>query len=338
MSSLPWIIGGAAIGVGFLIYRSRQAAAGPAKPSTCESIAKLAGQDPAIVCGALGALGQIAGEVADALGKTSADVKRWDAKNKELNGEVDIPMDGFRKALANTCYDASSGNCYPFVDGTVLRFKNGCVPLSGSPDFAKCVAGTHRMDNYLPWQAWHFMPDSTNNGQTSYKPDAIRSMSGSVRLEGEPNDDRHPYDAFTRGGFKQGGLNHNPFPIPIPEGHLGYVYKGRPFTCPQGKPPNMRQIVRDHRGEPIGDAIPTCGGDAVGGWVPQPTQTNTGGGRVVIGSELGSTGTTVGGKSGYEPYQNPVESTQITNCADPGFILDTLPDGTRYCRRKRVGE
>jgi len=318
MSALPWILGGAAVGVGFLVWRSRQAAKETAETpgvDVCAALAK-AGV-PSDVC-KLGL--PVVGAIVDAIDgavKTPGDVREWDRKNKELNGPVRIANEGALRKLTYTCTDPS--NCFTALDGTVIEFENGCVPIAGSPGFAKCAPGTQPMLNYPVLSMPFFVSDGpmsemfdTRNSET----DSVNySMSGAVRTKANASDaaKRDPYDLFTRGGYAPGSYEAGGFPVPIPEGHIGYIYKARPFTCPKGQPPVMDQLERDWREDAAdGDAnwTPPCGGSAWGGGPSYNTE------RAGVG--------------GFASV-----STTIADCTnDPNFVWD--PAG--YCRRKRVGE
>ena len=304
MSALPWIIGGAAVGVGILWIRARQAAA-ETKQDPCAELEKLGVPRAACELG-LPVVQEIVQGAIDAVGaKTSAQVEKWDAENKALNGPVRIANEGIYRELTKTC--DSPGNCYSALDGTVVEFENGCVPIAGAPGREKCAPGTHDMLNYAIKQAMWWRPDGAGPTE-SWSPSTVAPMTAQVRYEGE---DARAYDPFTQGGYGPGQKN---FPIPIPDGHYGYFYKGRPFTCPAGQQPVLRasdgSVIRDQRTlDP--SYVPPCG---TGTWTTRPS-------------------------SGPVTYQEPSQRIDDPCTVDPAnFTWDVLPDGTRYCRRKMAGE
>lgn len=303
---LPWLIGGAAVGVGFLWWRSRQAAA-ETKPDPCAELEKLGVPRAACELG-LPVVSEIVQGVialADEVSKTSADVARWDLENKALNGPVRYANEGIYAELSKTC-DAP-GNCYPALDGTVVEFENGCVPIKGAAGWEKCAPGTHGMLNYPIHQPMWWRPDGVGPSE-SWSGAQIRPMSAAVRIEGEP---AGSYDPYTRGGYRAGTTN---FPIPIPEGHYGYFYKGRPFTCAEGSPPALRgpngEVIRDQRTlDP--SYIPPCGASP---WTTRPEDDNV-------------------------SWDVPAFSILNPCSTDPAnFTWDKAADGTPFCRRKMAGE
>lgn len=248
-SSLPFIVGGAALGLGVVWLRSRQAKQEVGdKPNPCEGLSALG--VPKGACDALLPLAsQVLGAVGDALFTTSADIKERDAKNRELNGgAVDVPM---TKAVQKIAWVAPSvHNVGSALRGSALRFANGCVPFKGTLGWAKCAEGTHDMRNRPndtdPWFEWQNL------------------MSG---RDGDPASSG-PWESSAAGGAHG---TRTDFPLPLADGEHGWFYKGRPFKCSAATPPDFN--VRDHRGDV--ESIP-CGG---------PTRPYTPPSRPILGGD-----------------------------------------------------
>ncbi len=138
MSALPWIVGGLAAGGLYLWYRSRAAA--PPPTDACGALCKASGPycvDGGASCRALGQLAQSAGF--DAGGAYYTERDRRESVNAGLNGAADI----MNEPSQGIGYDVTSdGQIANPVGAKTLRYKSGCVPLYGSPGFAKCKAGT----------------------------------------------------------------------------------------------------------------------------------------------------------------------------------------------------
>jgi hypothetical protein len=109
-------------------------------------------------------------------------------------------------------------------------------------------------------------------------------------------------------GGKCGAL----FPIPIPAGHVGYFVAGKPHTCPQGQVPDLAR-------QSATGAIPCKA-------IPSPQS------GPVVDDEGNQTSEWLKDHMGGTP-----KSSTTVQCTGD-LILDTLPDGTKYCRRKKAGE
>jgi len=267
VSALPWIIGGAAVGVGFLYLRSKQAAKDTKPPSTCDGISaigdKLGVPIPKGLCEGLGGIVEGIGA---AIGTTEAEVKRWDADNAVKNGAVTVPIS---KLVRNMSYTNIGGTTVaaggagglatrtPALRGTALEFKNGCTPFEGSSGWSKCAPGTHDMLVDAARSDLNGYP-VMRGPRTNVKTSPAYIMSGSK--------DTKKLDVTTGGPFKPGADgNSSSFPIPIPAGHLGWIYRGRAFTCPEPVDPDW--TIRDHR---AGVEVPVCVGAFGGSGLPPP--------------------------------------------------------------------
>lgn len=144
MGALPWLVGGAAVGLGVLYVRSARAARSSPGGSFCASVlqpaARTVGYDvPPAACGVVDKLAE---RVANAF-------KSWedkDRENRRLNGEPEtLLVDAVAAAAVAVDPNAVGGGTAPMLRGSVLRFRNGCVPFAGHPDKAKCAPGTFSM-------------------------------------------------------------------------------------------------------------------------------------------------------------------------------------------------
>lgn len=244
---------------------------------------------------------------ADSAKKRHDDYVARDASNKSLNGAVDIPV---TPAMTNclgfqTHADSNGGVAdvgigdqptFPVIaplQGTVLRFKNGCVPYAGAPGFEKCVPGTQDMfagngvityDNNasdVPKFRFQAVPSTLGTGQLSGK--AIKAD-----ITNDPNgqfgawdrDDGMPVQTVvgdpSTGIVKQrlpycaAATLQASFPLPIQAGGPFGYKAGVPWTCPAGTLPDFaagslpNAAVRDHRTQGQGpvSCVPLDGSDA----------------------------------------------------------------------------
>lgn len=236
----------AAIGVGlgaaFLLSRREQQVT-PAATTTnaCDQVPAGYARD---ACNALKGVGGILKGIGDALGTGGFDWKAADAKNKSLNGAVEVGNPLPRKYCTGPRFvvekDGRTSPGYagdpaahvkaPWgsqVAGSVLRFSNGCVPVKGAPGWEKCAPGTASMlgGNVGVWD-------------TALAADVMTGHVGGAfsRPSGDP----------TTGYFTDEHCDGSPdpstkqnFPIPVPTGHVGFFYRGKPFTCPPGTRPDF---------------------------------------------------------------------------------------------------
>jgi len=147
-------------------------------------------------------------QATDLIGKLLEGWGSKDAKNKELNGPVDVELTeqirGFTgiaklNAAAVTATSAvttggmggtgggtiSPKDLYlvlPLLNGSVLRFKNGGVPFAGHPDFVKCAAGTHDMTTSLANEVTRFWCKTPGKRPTSTQFYASREKDGAAAL------------------------------------------------------------------------------------------------------------------------------------------------------------
>lgn len=328
MSALPWVIGGLAIGgVGLLVLRSRQAKQETAPPNPCEAISAATGIPKGVCDVGL----PIVGDIIDAVGKLGAgpgdEYREKDAKNKSLNGSVKQPLESYVKSCLDTSFSKPQGSGTWFVPlwGTVLEFENGCTPFKGSPGWSKCKAGTSSMmeaRSYLSRDAKRVDGVTrTVNWEMDGGPEHV--MTGDRYRDG----DKLIVDAASGKYIKP--WSKCEFPLPIPDGGEGWVYKGRPFVVPAGAWPDFNVLdadgmptirglggVRDHRDDGAStwdvDNSPTR---------DQPTRTGT--------NETGQVTTRYA--------QTSTTQTTFDDCKfnpPPGYIWDAAG----FCRRKRVGE
>jgi hypothetical protein len=247
-----WVIAGVA-GAGVvglaLVLKARAQAATP-NASVCDKLP--AGSTEQLACKALGGINK----VLDAL-KNLGDPK-WaerDATNKALNGAVEI---------ANgpaSCNGFTTGTTSVPLQGSVLRFANGCTPFPGTPGWSKCAPGTKGMlggtsleprtegGKYIlgtparrkrgigPAASWvdsvvfepiwsQFLTGQRNERRVL---DTTDHNHGKVyKVTGDPTTGVFRPD---RGASCAG--------VAPPAGGLGGTHKGKPFTCGPGTIPDF---------------------------------------------------------------------------------------------------
>lgn len=270
MSAVPWIIAGGVVVVGGAIFvavrneRAKQPEAG-----LCESAQPIAAAlgyyIPGQACGVINAAADV---VLSGLAEQEAAA---DAKNRQLNGEIDVPLDAATKSIAIRFIQPSvagggaggsslgsfgasvvkgkfGGRIERMLRGTVLRFKNGGVPFKGHPDFAKCVPGTIDMANASAGAEFHVLvtPGRVPSPGELASHEAGKYMRNRARFE----------DMFT-------GLSSDP----TTSKELGIV-AGKKWPCPPGQVVLSIAAVRDQRTDAGGTSIQvTCG--AAGTTPPQ---------------------------------------------------------------------
>lgn len=240
------------------------------------------------------------------LGLDGRDSKEIDADNKAKNGEVELELGAL--ARRNICrstdvrtqkYDLRS------LRGTVLRFKNGCVPFKGFPGWEKCAAGTtsNTADGCADPKRYGWGRIG-GDGKCAPNDGCGKLYDGRGASQAFTGDQGDP---FTAGPFWAGEqitsldeFDQFPFPLPIPPGGSGWYHAGYPLTCPQGY---VLGQVTDHRAGahgPVGRCVP---------WGPR-----TDGPAVA----------------------DPDHQSHDVDCAsDPGLIYDPAIGG---CRGRRVGD
>jgi hypothetical protein len=306
---LGLVVGGAAIGVGYLIFRSQKAkqeTKPPGAKEACEAAAKELGV-PTSVCEIGVPLVEDLVDWVDSWGDFGREYRAKDEENKKLNGAIKTPLVQAVKSCLDSSYslNANTGQLISSMWGTALEFENGCTPFAGSPGWSKCAPGTNNM--FYGKVKTHFgskSPPEPFTGRTDVDLEGQSSdVGGGYRYFGDGRINTDP----TTGQFAPQGANGKCaplFPIPIPTGHRGFFVAGKPRTCPEGQVPDVKRAS---------------------GCIPIPTPQS---GPVVDDNGQITVGTTKG---------NTPRSSTTVNCVDP-YILDTLPDGTKYCRRKRAGE
>lgn len=297
------VIAALAIGGGaaFLILRRQaQAAPTPTAPTptstnACDSLPAGYARD---MCNAVKSVGGIIEGIGDALSGTSTAEKaaEWyakDAKNRQLNGEVEIPLlSAVRWCSTLDRTDVSDGKPPPGphvnmyanqVRGTVARFANGCVPFVGAPGWEKCASGTEGMGGSAinaPMSMTGRIPRRPPGQFEGYD----RKYRPGDRLSGY-------YDPTAQSNPKGVGEAYIPtcsFPIPIPPGHFGYFFRGKAFTCPVGKVPDFSTVQTG----PV--VAPPCkGGYVPAGSTPTVSDADRLAGYGILLSQIGSA--TLGG-------------------------------------------
>lgn len=155
--------------------------------------------------------------------------KAADAKNRELNGAVKVPL-AERLKKASICPGTTAGSpTRPAIWGTVVEFENGCQPFDGAPGWSKCKPGTTSM--------------VTANCGSDMKGPALaptveaRTAAGNVNIYPSASLSGRPGDAFTSG----------PYVNPTTGEGWSWVL-GQEIKCPSGQVADQDSIafVRDH--------------------------------------------------------------------------------------------
>ena len=258
MASGALILGlAAAGGVAFLVWRQRQQAK-PKPSSTCDDVCHTAG-DPGghdVCVAGCNAAGGILGALVNAIPNPFHDSNDdWnnaahtrDENNKHLNGAVELPLPlpSVPAGLAG-------------VEGTVARFKNGCVPFANAPGFSKCAKGTLSM-----WT------EDVAAASGDYDAGPIDySRVGGLHVYQESADKEHNVEAsaaetfvgtqgdrFTNGPFSWSDSSYAadlakglayPDPSPSVDKARAWLDRGKVLRCPPGQAPD--DIVRGLLGQ-----------------------------------------------------------------------------------------
>lgn len=291
------LLGAGVAGVALLVYRHLQ----QQKAATGTSDPCIAARD--LANAAQPGSGAAAYAACKALGAVITDWDARDRRNRELNGDVELPL-----ALAAAAHTVSPtrGNA-PALRGTVARFKNGCAPFEGAPGWEKCAPGTESM---------------ALSGQLQ-----TRKLGAPNELE--PTEWGHAFtaddgDPFTQGPYKSDGKLSvkiqtpsgvaqvtvpDKFDLPLAAGETGWVSNGRAFKCAPGTSPAWS--MRDHR-DPA--AVPPC---TVGGESPWTSS----GAPATASSSVTSTKLTCDGEQ-----------------APAGYTYRRTADGAWFLDRLRAGE
>lgn len=303
-------------GAAYLLLRKKPEAIAPGAPT--DRCASLQSINPTAyaACKAAGALEQIFGAIAN-IGNT--DWAKYDRENRALNGDADIPLTGgVQRCTGSIPFPAQ----FPLM-GSVLRFKNGCMPHVGG---GACKPGTHMMrggNGYMMWGPGQFTSSGGTlpNGQP-VSPDGVQMwpqwdkvMTGFFQTLSDSAGRVHTirYDPAT-GYFFPAFYGDskapcaNEFPLAIPGGGFGGYYRGLPFVAPPGSivewaelDPNTpvsapRIRAAGVRVTPLPPSVTITDGPGGGGggavFIP-----STGGGDGTLGGTKGTRGTLeLGGK------------------------------------------
>lgn len=323
----PWVIvaGLAAGGVALYFYEKKKQQQ-QQSPSECKAICKatLSGDEEKACELACDAAGYIPDPFHDSVGDRQAAITKGDQGNLQLNGDVELYLP---EELQHPPALSQSGGVQT-MDGSVLRFKKGCVPFKGAPGWEKCKPGTQSM-----WSSDTDVDQAYNHGALpAFANDQLLSVwvdhhdTGSplddatkaATLSGNANED-HP-DVTTQGPFPAGrtfGVTKNTPGTKVPTGSEGWIVRGKPMICPQGQAPDLWDESGLPRALSPGEEI-TCVPD---GRHRSGAGTGTGGG-VSTGEQTIGHGTFVHG-----------------DCPPPqGFTWDVSSAGLDYLRRLRAGE
>jgi hypothetical protein len=261
-----WLIaaGVGAAGLGVVLLVRKQAAAstgGGGLP--CDKLT--AGSPEQIACKAAQGILGIFGALAK-LGDPQWAKK--DAENKAANGATTIPL----ASGAQSC-NGFVGAYMP-LQGTVLRFANGCEPYAGAPGWSKCAPGTHSMIGAsgvnTKTRGMHVLgtparskpgwgPAAEWEDHVQFEPRFDELLTGRrvehvavTEAHGDPNNKGKVYKvsgdpatgvirperATADDSFcAKGGPG---FPLPIPTGGVAGRYKGEAFVCAAGTIPDLR--------------------------------------------------------------------------------------------------
>jgi len=243
-------LGIGAVVVGGAVVLARRARAAEEESDICDSFegnAKTACQAAKGALGVLGAINKLL---------SGPNFAAIDKKNKELNGPVDVSATEWIAAtFCHTQVGDAGGS--PVMPGAALRFANGCVPIDGHPDMAKCAPGTKSIVSqvHCPYSKTRKLgyPVSdkcrTTEDFCMVKTDWSKAFTGEV---GDPTT-VGPFAA----GQKLFNVERNKgLPATytaVPSGSLGYYAGGKLVTCPADRP---AVVVRDNR---TGKSTVQCG-------------------------------------------------------------------------------
>lgn len=245
-----WILGGAAVGLGYLAWRNikRQQEAEDKKNGDGEvdTLAEICAKIPddgsyasyyKAYCEGLNALGDLVGGINNQLNQAEEREAERSKKNEELNGEIAIP---------NTVPLYQSQQAVKPTTGSALRFKNGCEPFEGAPGWTKCEPGTndmrtHVVDGRFPASYEKVRAAAPTREQYFANPEKPIDWSGLLKGSVSPE---YP-DPATQG------------PFPMPDGTAWWWIRGEKLQCPTGQAPAMWNAD----GSPIRDqrtGLPSC--------------------------------------------------------------------------------
>lgn len=244
-------VGGGLLG-GALLFRKLKEDATPAAsetPSTdlCEKLRAIGGQQAVDACRAI----KLGAAIVDAVIPNSTD-----SDNVRINGPAVVKVAPEIMAIYRLSNEHPAGPVSVLNSPYTIKYQNGCVPIPGHPDFAKCGAGTKTMVN----EAWFRYVGHARGLSMS------GVLTGDVPVPGsragrDPLTFTWPPNVPWPSSFPRGGT---PYVSPEDPG-TRFVFKGIPIVCPAG----MRLASgTDHRTTPG----PICA-PAVNTVTPPPTVT-----------------------------------------------------------------
>lgn len=331
--------GGAALGLVVLARRRVQPDPSGDKPTgttdPCEYL-KGVHEGAYVACKSLGGAAQVIAGVTQALdGRDSAAIE---ANNRAKNGEPELMLGALSKGV-RTVVSSTGQQVRRALRGETLRFKNGCVPFEGAPGWEKCAPGTksnladgstfttisqHGVDGFASMvregkHQFHDYgvissnPPGWDRAFTGDQGDPF--TQGPYQADGTLGPDAAGTGASVRWGGDLGGAS-RPFPIPLAPGEVGYYCAGKPMKCPADAP--ELAPTRDQQGNVTCACtrVKTERTEEAADWLEEQ----------------------FGISAGVVSFQSGTRIEQNVCGDDPNFILDRLPDGTTYCRRKMRGE
>lgn len=225
---LAALVGAAGVG-GYLVYQRAKAAqkTGGACASIFQPLGRMVGFDiPPAACGAIDSL----------VAKVLEGFDAKDAKNKQLNGAVEIELDELTRGLSVGvgAGNADRGGAGPYLRGSVLRFASGCTPIEGTPGWTKCAPGTASMQTESVEAFTISQPPPKLTGLSpvdmarAVQAAAVAKVSAERHMSSLPGDPTTSYDKLADGS---------------------YIIAGQRYVCPAGQvvEPHNTTIVRDSR-------------------------------------------------------------------------------------------
>lgn len=182
--------------------------------------------------------------------------KDWtseDEDNKRLNGEIDVPATSVQWLAMSSAL--SNG---PFLHGSAVRFKNGCVPLDGFPGWERCAPGTHSMKFGGP--GWMWMGIGSDGAGAAIAPSPERIFTG---LKGDITTGPAGLADLANSGYPGAVDARKAFPLPLAPDENGWFYRGKPFKCKNVRDQRDGAVGLAHAAVPkfdsAGDGMPACG-------------------------------------------------------------------------------
>jgi hypothetical protein len=263
MKLFPVVLGATVVGVGYLVYRNREAAkqTKPAdQPSKEDAAAGLACKGLSSLLSSVGVpmtpeMCQKglsgAGAVLDVIGGLNnksdqqyAEEKRRDAINRKLNGDIAVghplmPPPNYRDIAAAP----------DPMKGGVIEFQNGCQPFFGAPGWSKCATGTQDMWRNSIYKAVGIGTSELNErAQGAYRTydeyEAARKAKNVTR-------------PMIKGALRTGSPGDPSMagPRPNKDGTFRWWVRGKVVDCATGQCPKtvlQGAKIRDHRDNPSG--------------------------------------------------------------------------------------